>query len=106
MSGRKKKQERRENREIIGKIINLPKSDDPLEKAYASLVVNDFVYVDSAMQNDFQSERIQKSIKELIRLGFLEYIDGTENLPWDKRKFKTTAKGREYVEKKLRKDGN
>ena len=84
---------------IVGDIHTEPKGMSPDEEyAYSKLVVDDWVVLNEKTIRKNESEDIRESIEENIRLGYMEYVDGTGNLPWAQRKFRLTEKGKKHAE--------
>lgn len=83
---------------IVGDIHTEPKSMSSDEYAYSKLVVDDWVVLNEKKIRKNESADIRESIEENIKLGYMEYVDGTGNLPWRQRKFRLTEKGKKHVE--------
>ena len=83
---------------IVGDIHTEPKSMSSDEYAHSKLIVDDWVVLNENTIRKNRLEDIRESIEENIRLGYMEYVDVTENLPWTQRKFRLTEKGKKHAE--------
>ena len=83
---------------IVGAIHTEPQSMSPDEYAYSKLVVDDWVVLNEKTIRKNESNDIRESIEENIRLGYMEYVDSTGNLPWPQRKYRLTEKGKKHIE--------
>lgn len=94
------------SKKIVGEIRHHPISDDPLEIEESKLLVHDFVLMDEKAPEKMERKEVMESIEENVRLGYFEYIDGTEQLPPSKRKLRITEKGIQHVHDLMNDRGN
>lgn len=90
-------------KKIVGSIHRKPLSDDPnpLEIAASNFIVEDFIEADEVNNESPESEMIGDSLEQLVKDGRMELVKDDPDP--EKRQYRLTQKGRDFVEKKLRK---